>query len=342
VKQIKTILFLCFAWMGSTQAALVPGDNDLYIRIVDVGAGLCTITRAPGPSFMVYDAGHWTNHRCHDAAIEIIGDNDIDLMVISHNDGDHLGDADMILDTFRVKKIIRTGFERRGNKGWENMNRAIGLETQTGATVINLGTEPLIPGAKLNLGTADILAVRGYNSWPHHEDGHLSVAELRNVISIVLRLTFQDQSILFTGDTVGRDMHIDDDNQCKYAEKRMVDNAADVPIDARVIIAPHHGSETSGSTCFLEAVNAEFAIFSAGHVFDHPRVGAVNRYLQAGVFATKVYRTDRGDDEGINESPLQRVPNCKDRSGDDDVEIVIRQDRSVEVDYRLPVAPCTN
>ena len=341
MKHIKAGLLLCFAWIGAAQAALVPGDNDLYIRVVDVGAGLCTITRAPGPSFMVYDAGHWNNHRCHDAAVEIIGDNDIDLMVISHNDGDHLGDADMILDTFRVKKIIRTGFERRGNKGWENMNRAIGLETQTGATVINLGTEPLIPGAMLNLGTADVLAVRGYNNWTH-EKGRLSVAELRNVISIVLRLTFQDQSILFTGDTVGRDMHIDDDNQCKYAEKLMVDNAAEAPIDARVIIAPHHGSETSGSSCFLNAVNAEYAVFSAGHTFDHPRVGAVDRYLDAGVIATKVYRTDRGDDEGVNESPLQRVPNCKDRSGDDDIEIVIRQDRSVEVDYRLPVVACSN
>jgi competence protein ComEC len=206
--------------------------------------------------------------------------------------------------------------------------------------VINLGTEPLIPGAKLNLGTANILAVRGYNSWPHQDDGHLSVAELRNVISIVLRLTFQGQSILFTGDTVGRDMQIDDDSQCKYAEKLMVDNAAEVPIDARVIIAPHHGSETSGSTCFLEAVNAEFAIFSAGHTFDHPRAGAVNRYLDAGVIAAKVYRTDRGDDEGINESPLQRVSNCKDRSGDDDVEIVIHQDGSVELEYRLPVVAC--
>ena len=135
-------------------------------------------------------------------------------------------------------------------------------------------------------------------------------------------------------------MHIDDDSQCKYAEKLMVDHAAEVPIDARVIIAPHHGSETSGSTCFLEAVNAEFAIFSAGHTFDHPRACAVNRYLDAGVIAAKVYRTDRGDDEGINESPLQRVPNCKDRSGDDDVEIVIHQDGSVELEYRLPVVAC--
>lgn len=341
MKCMKPFALLCFAWVYGAQAALVQGENDLYVRVVDVGPGLCTITRVPGPHFMVYDAGHWNNSKCHAAAVEIIGDNDIDLMVISHNDGDHLGDADLILETFRVKKIIRTGFERRGNIGWDNMNRAIGLETRVGATVINLGTEPLIPGALLKLGSADILAVRGYNSWPH-EKGHLTTAELRNVISIVLRLTFEGKSILFTGDTVGRDMHIDDDDQCKYAEELMVDNATEVPIDASVIIAPHHGSETSGSTCFLEAVGAEFAVFSAGHRFSHPASGSVDRYVDAGVIATKVFRTDRGDDEGAKESALQRVPNCKDRSGDDDVEIVIRHDGTVEVEYRLPAVACAN
>jgi len=333
------IMLAGMAWVCNAQAALVHGENDLYIRVVDVGPGLCTITRVPGPAFMVYDAGHWNNRRCSEAAIEIIDDNDIDLLVISHNDGDHLGDADLILETFRVKKIIRTGFERRGNIGWDNMNRAIGEETQVGATVINLGTEPLIPGKPLKLGNAEILTVRGYNSWPH-DKGHLSAGELRNVISIVLRLTFQDKSVLFTGDTVGRDMHIDNAEQCKYAEKLMVDSAAEVPIDADVIIAPHHGSETSGSKCFLGAVGAEFAIFSAGHKYSHPTTGSVDRYLDSGLLDSNVFRTDRGDDEGAKESPLQRVPGCKDRSGDDDVEIVIHQDGTVRVGYRLPSADC--
>jgi len=347
VKITTALTVLCMAWIGNAQSALQHGEDDLYVRVVDVGPGLCTITRIPGPYFMVYDAGHWNNSRCHKAVLDVAGDNDIDLMVISHNDGDHLGDADLILKNYRVKKIIRTGFERRGNIGWDNMNRAIGKETEYGATVINLGTEPLIPGEVIKLGGAEIMAVRGYNSWPDNiadgsadGDSHLSTAELRNVISIVLRLTFEGKSILFTGDTVGRDMDVDDVDQCKYAEKLMVDDAAEVPIDADVIIAPHHGSETSGSTCFLNAVGAKFAIFSAGHKYKHPTKDSVNRYLDTGTSKTRVYRTDRGDDEGGAESPLQRVPGCKDHSGDDDIEIVIRQNGSIDVDYRLPKDPC--
>jgi len=339
VRIIGRLALLAIAWPLSAQAELVPGDDDLYVRVVDVGPGLCTVTRAPGPHFMVYDTGHWTNRKCRDAAREIIGDHEIQLMVISHNDGDHMGDADEILDEFEVRKIIRTGFARPSKATWNDMNEAIAHETMHGATVINLGTEPLVPGEMLNLGVASIQAVRGYNRWPH-DKGLLSPAELRNVISIVLRLTFQDRSILYTGDTVGRDMHLDEPDQCKYAEKLMVDEAANVPIDADVIIAPHHGSDTSGSTCFLNAVDAEFAIFSAGHDYEHPRKGAVERYVATGMDESKVFRTDRGDDEDGDESPLQRVAGCTDSIGDDDVEIVIRQNGDIEVEYRQASTSC--
>lgn len=341
MKRPAIFLFCGLAWLGGARAALVADADDVYIRVVDVGAGLCTVTRAPGPHFMVYDAGHWNNHRCRDAVLEIVDDHDIDLMVISHNDSDHLGDADLILEHFFVRKIIRTGFKRVGTGSWEDMNEAIGKETLSGATVINLGTEPLQPGTMLGFGPADIQLVRGYSDWPY-DKGQLSMAELRNVISIVLRLTYQGKSILFAGDTVGRDLHVGDDDQCKYAEQLMVDRAAEVPIAADVIIAPHHGSQTSGSTCFLNAVGAEFAVFSAGHAFRHPTEQGVERYLGAGVSTTAIFRTDRGDDEGSGESPLQRVPNCKDRSGDDDVEIVIRQNGQVEVAYQAPSADCGN
>src|SRR5687767_8892736 len=76
-------------------AQLSPGPQDLYVRIVDNGAGLCAIVKAPGPRYMVYDTGHWQQgHRCVNAAQAIIGTDPIELMVISHSDGDHIADGD--------------------------------------------------------------------------------------------------------------------------------------------------------------------------------------------------------------------------------------------------------
>ena len=39
--------------------------QDVYVRIVDVGPGLCAVIRAPGDHFMVYDAGHLAGSALH-------------------------------------------------------------------------------------------------------------------------------------------------------------------------------------------------------------------------------------------------------------------------------------
>jgi hypothetical protein len=53
-------------------AALDAGTEDVYIRIVDVGPGLCVVIRIPGGHSMVYDAGHWVGQHCIKAVRELI------------------------------------------------------------------------------------------------------------------------------------------------------------------------------------------------------------------------------------------------------------------------------
>ncbi len=110
-------------------AIMQPGPSDVYIRVVDVGPGLCTITEAPGEHYMIYDAGHWTGSNCLEAAQEIVDPETIDLMILSHSDGDHLGEAAEILNQFEIQTIIVTGDPRDSNV-WEETyqsNRGGGL-----------------------------------------------------------------------------------------------------------------------------------------------------------------------------------------------------------------------
>jgi len=37
--------------------ALEAGPNDMYVRVIDVGQGLCCVVRTPGDRYMIYDAG---------------------------------------------------------------------------------------------------------------------------------------------------------------------------------------------------------------------------------------------------------------------------------------------
>ena len=49
-----------------------------------------------------------------------------------------------------------------------------------------------------------------------------------------------------------------------------------------VIIAPHHGSKTSSTSAFIEAVDADHVVFTVGYLnrFKHPKSDVVDRYLK--------------------------------------------------------------
>jgi competence protein ComEC len=66
----------------------------------------------------------------------------------------------------------------------------------------------------------------------------------------------------------------------------------DQEIKADVMIVPHHGSRTSSSTEFVEAVGPRWAIVAAGYRnrFGHPNSEVLNRYESIG---TSIFRTDR-------------------------------------------------
>ncbi len=90
--------------------------------------------------------------------------------------------------------------------------------------------------------------------------------------SCVLRVSVGDQAILLTGDIE------------KAAEKYLVEHKRD-SIQAEVLIAAHHGSNTSSTREFIEAVNPDWVLFPAGYVnrFQFPKAEVLKRYSNAEV-----------------------------------------------------------
>ena len=118
-------------------------------------------------------------------------------------------------------------------------------------------------------------------------------------------------------------------------------DAGTVSLDSDVLIAPHHGGNNGGSTCFVERVSPLFVVFSAGNIHQHPSSGAAGRVLAAGVQDGRIFRTDRGDDEPGNfEWKRGSINGCKDRRGDDDVDIVMRETSFVDVEHRQTSTGC--
>jgi beta-lactamase superfamily II metal-dependent hydrolase len=291
---------------------------------------------------MVYDAGHWQGQHCIKAVRELVTTDTIELMVISHSDADHLGDGARILNEKRVRQVILAG-EPRDTGSWDSLIKALAEEIKDGASVLNLQSVPLTPGTTLPLGEATVTLVAGWGQWT---DPGPTESERRNAISVVIRLAYRGRSVLFTGDTVGRRLD-DDDTACKDAEQVMVNRhtAGTVLLTSDVLVASHHGANNGSATCFIEAIDPDFAIFSAGHDHQHPTAAAANRFLAHGLAVDHLFRTDFGDDEpgtsaGTFEWKVNSIQDCQDPAGDDDVEIALRGSSVVDVDYLRPAQGC--
>jgi len=326
-----------------------PPATDAYLRVVDVGAGLCVVIVVPGGHAMLYDAGPGGG-RCSAAVQQMVPSHRLDLVVLSHSDADHIGEMRDILRDNRVAAIIHPGDDhpftrpRGGGKAYlELMRDDIASE---GATVWNLAesTTPPAPGRRFSIGTATATFVAGWG------DGHLTEGPrerrlnggpLNNALSVVIRFEYGGHSVLLTGDTVGRP-ESRPKGTCQYAERIMAAPGYRPAVDSDVLVGQHHGADNATSECFIRAVSPDYVVFSAGHVvrYHHPRQGAFDRIKAVRPLA-RILRTDRGDNEGGAEMAAEGG-RCPDPPGDDDVEIRLPRNPSARIDvrYRGPSRGC--
>ena len=97
-----------------------------------------------------------------------------------------------------------------------------------------------------------------------------------NATSIILKLTYGNNSFLFTGDTTST------------VEKQILDK----DIEADVLKVAHHGSKYSSSAHFLKKVNPKYAVVPCGedNSYDHPNSITLKKLERMDV---KIYRTDK-------------------------------------------------
>jgi competence protein ComEC len=126
-----------------------------------------------------------------------------------------------------------------------------------------------IPTMKLSRG--DLLSIGGVEIealFPNGDSDPDAVSD--NDHSLVLRLVYGSRRFLLTGDVE------------RHAENEML--ATPEFLSADVIKVPHHGSHTSSTQQFIDAVRPEFAIISVGRRsrFGHPHKDVVERWMNSG------------------------------------------------------------
>lgn len=331
---------------GDIANPFAPANVDAVvdIRVFDVGPGLATVIKLPQNKFVIYDAGGSSGVNTLAQIKDYIpAGSQIELMVLSHTDADHLVAAGPVIRDYSVKKVIWTGYEKSMISNEESTDAYklfTSLLNNSATQKVNLNEldSNIAPGTNFKIGDATFTFLCGFGE-PLAEWNLSDQGEKLNSVSIIMKLSFGGKSVMFCGDAVGR--HREDPETSLIAtEKYLIDSAANL-LPSEIVIAPHHGAKNGSSKAFVEAVKPEYVVFSAGHKFSHPAARTANQYLRF-TTAAKILRTDRGDDEGTgSEWSDTKIAGCKDKANDDVVQIQLRSNGTYRVYYLVSGNVCS-
>ncbi len=235
-----------------------PSQN-LTMSFIDVGQGDSILVTLPNTKTLLIDGGERQSSGKVLSTLQEHGLSYIDVIVATHPHADHIGGLIDIINTVNVGQVLDSG-QMHTTQTFEDLldaiyNKQIPLRSVSEGESLNL--DPTV--------RIDVL-----NPPASIPDGASNEAEF-NDNSVVLKITYGNFSALLTGDMEER-------NEARLAFK----NAA--TLDADVLKAGHHGSRTSSSLDFLNAVTPEVVIISlgAGNSYGHPHKEALDRISASG------------------------------------------------------------
>ena len=240
-----------------------PATGTAAITVLDVGQGLAIHVQTAGHD-LLFDAGPAfsadadSGNRIIAPYLRAMGVRRLDAMVISHADKDHEGGAASVLAALPVA-LLKTSLP------FEHA----------------LSAQP-VPHEVCRDGDAwDWDGVRFEMLHP----GAAPLSRKTNDLSCVLRVTAGGKAMLLTSDIEA------------VSEAALLDRHRD-RLSATVMTAPHHGSKTSSTPGFIDAVAARDVIFPVGYRnrFGHPKEDVVERYRQSGA---RLHRTDADGAVGV-------------------------------------------
>ena len=278
------LLFLLFAnflaWLAVYD---LSWHRPLEVVFFDIGQGDSIFIETPWKHQILIDGGPSSKVLEKLAKEMPFWDRTIDLVILTHPEKDHVSGLIEVLKSYKVENILWTGVVTDSFQYKEWLKR---LELEGAEIKIAKAGQKIRAGKVL----LDIL----------HPLENLENQKIKNLnnTSIVIRLSFFQNSFLFTGDIF------------QSREKKIIEQG--IPLNSDVLKVGHHGSKTSTAEEFLKAVTPEIAVISVGeNHYGHPHQEVLDRLAEAGA---KLLRTDREGDIKIisNGSKLKiKMQNAK-------------------------------
>ncbi|MDE3166368.1 MAG: ComEC/Rec2 family competence protein, partial [Acidobacteriota bacterium] len=264
-------LLLALLFVHPFAPAIVP--RQLELTAVDVGQGDGLFLAFPDGRTMLVDGGgipaFGRPQRSNlDIGEDVIapylwdrGIRRVDVVALTHAHEDHAGGVPALVAGFRPAEVW-TGVTPESPE-WARVRDA--------ARNAGIPVKPLRAPARFAFGGAEIEVFA-----PFADSAPLDAP--RNDDSLVLRVTYGSRSFLLTGDVE------------RPLERQMLDAGEIRPAD--VLKVSHHGSRTSSTEDFLDAVHPAFAVISDGfeNSYGHPHPAILGRLEQR---HAEILRTDQ-------------------------------------------------
>ncbi len=231
-------------------------SSTLKVHFIDVGQGDSIFIELPNQQTMLIDAG--PKKGIVNRYISNLGYTNLNYVVATHPDADHISGMPEILHTFSVDKFYMP----------EKEHTTQIFETMLDAIAAN-GCDAIYAQAGNFIVRSNDLSIQFVSPKKNYADN--------NNASAVVRLIYGKNSFLFMGDAE------------TSAEQDIINSGYD--ISAEVLKVGHHGSNSSTSDAFLQRVKAKYAVISVGkgNQYGHPTrkilTALNNNQIQ-------IYRTD--------------------------------------------------
>lgn len=231
------------------------------VHFIDVGQGDSTLIECDG-KYMLIDAGENGHEQQILNYLNSQGVKKLDYVIVTHQHSDHIGGMSEVLEEFDADNIVMPRLTEKQTPTNSTYTAFLKAVQSSEAKVIASKV-----GASYTLGSGSF-EILG----PVTND-----AEDINNMSVVVKVTYGNNTFLFTGDAETEE------------EKEVL--ATEAMLDCDVLHAGHHGSRTSSSKDFLNAVTPEICVISCGEDNDygHPHDEAIKRIRK---HTDEIYRTD--------------------------------------------------
>lgn len=233
---VSILLLLSFSLLF---ISLDVGADELRIDFLDVGQGDAILITSPSKAQLLIDAGRDTDLLRSLGEVMRFGDRKVDVILSTHPDADHIGGFPRFLDRYEVDTIIGLNSESQTLLFESFQEKSEGIHKVDGRR-----------GVLIDLGSGVFVQVL----FPY--EGMIIGG---NDSSVAVKVIYKDVAVLLTGDAgVG-------------VEKELI-LLEGSNLESQILKLGHHGSKTSSLEEFLNQVNPEVVVISAGkdNSYGHP------------------------------------------------------------------------